>query len=191
MRTKWWLVATAALILPFVMLTPVGTTPAWALTTGSGRVSCTAVTGSVKYTPAWSDSDSNAQIKAKIKFTFTSCSGGSPTPIKVKGSGTLKFTPSESDNVCTGAEEPGGEGQLKLTYGSGLAPSSLIGEIWVPSPDSDLQMESGDTHITGSYPVAVDSDIVPTMNVGVKSIVGNCTTGVSKVVLSGGSLYQI
>jgi hypothetical protein len=183
--------AVVGLMVPVVALAPAGAAPAWALTTGSGLVQCTAATGSVKYTPAWKDSNSNSQIKAKIKFTFTDCSGGSPTPAMIKGSGTLKFVPSQSDNMCTGAEEPGANGQIKLTYGGGIAPSKIIGDIWVPSPSSALQIETGNTYVTGSYPVPYHGDLVPTLSINAQSVTGNCTSGVSKVILGGGIAYQI
>ena len=85
-------------------------------------------------------------------MTFTGCSGGSPAASSFTAKGTLKFTPSASDNECTDAEDPGANGTLKLKYGGGIAPSTFSGEIWVPDPTgTDLEAESGNEAVTGSY----------------------------------------
>lgn len=192
MRLRRVVLGVAALCLPLVALTvPVATGTAWALpVTGSGLVSCHPQgTGSIKYSPAWSDADSNSPITAKIKFEITGCTGGSPTPSYIKGSGTLVFTPSQSLNECTGAEEPGASGSLTLTYGHSIASSTMSGPIWVPNPtDPYLEMETGSTVVTGSYPVPFDSDVVPSLVIDEVSAHGNCTSGVKSVKLGGAAL---
>ncbi len=189
MRIGRIVIAIAALLLPAGTLAVTAVEgPAWAVTVGTGLEHCYGpVTGSIHYSPAWSDADSNQQIKAKIKVTFTGCSGGSPAASSFTAKGTLKFTPSASDNECTDAEDPGANGTLKLKYGGGIAPSTFSGEIWVPDPTgTDLEAESGNEVVTGSYANNGQTVAgVPEFYAGEVSADGNCTTGVRSVEIGG------
>jgi hypothetical protein len=189
MRPRKVILGIVGICLPVVaVLTPIGANAAFAGPVGTGTPTCTAASGSIKYSPAWSDADSNTVITAKIKFKFSNCTGGSPTPSFFKASGKLKFTPSASDNECTNEEEAGGTGSLKFKYPGGLDPSTLTGPIWVSNPTEPFVfMESGGDSIAGSYAEGngfVDISLEET------SAVGNCTTGVKSVVLSGGEAYK-
>lgn len=165
--------------------------PAWALVTGTGTVNCdvstgATVSGTVKYTPAWSDSTTGA-VTAKIKFTVEHCTGGNPTPVKIVGAGKVTFTPGA--NNCSEAEETGGDGTLKLTYGHGIAPSTYSGYI-APDPIGSfpyLWSEFGGNVVTGSYPnsQAVPPYSDPQFVITDASQTGNCTSGVRSVVLAG------
>jgi hypothetical protein len=187
-------VAFGVLSLPLVaMATPIGLTPAWATVTGTGIVNCfgagTVATGSIKYSPAWSDSTSGP-ITATIKFTIKGCAGGSPAPVKIKGSGKVTFTPGLGQ--CSEAEETGGHGTLKLSYGPGIAPSHFSGFI-APDPATSgfpyLWSEFGGNAVTGSFPnsQAVPPYSDPDIVIGAKSANGNCTAGVTSTVLSASS----
>jgi hypothetical protein len=191
MRIGRIVIGIATLLLSVSALTVVlGEGTAWATTTGTGLENCTAATGTIKYSPAWSDADSTHQIKAKIKITFTGCTGGTPVATHIKAAGTLKFTPSQSDNECTNAEEPGAVGSLKLTYGHGIASSTLTGPLWVSNPtDPYFEAESVEV-VTGSY-ANNDAVSVPFLVVDEASATGNCTSGVQSVVLSGGEALHI
>jgi hypothetical protein len=192
-------VATAVLSLPFVAMSmPIGSDPAWATMTGTGIVNCWAntgsvATGSIKYSPSWSDSTSGA-ITATIKFTIKGCAGGSPAPVKIKGSGKVTFTPGLGQ--CSEAEETGGDGTLKLTYGPGIAPSRYSGFI-APDPAASsfprLWSEFGGNVVTGSFPnsQAVPPFSDPEIAIEATSGIGNCTTGVTSTVLnaSGGNAF--
>ncbi len=189
MRVRTVIIGVATLLVPFTGTTLLsGGGTAWALTTGTGTENCSAVSsGSITYTPAWSDADSHSLITAKIKIKFSGCSGGTPQASKIKMTGTLKFKPSKSDNECTDAEEPGAVGSLALTYGhgSGLAPSTFSGSIWVPNPtDPYFEAESGNELVTGSFPNGGPlAPTIPEFVVDEVSAVGNCTTGVRSVTL--------
>lgn len=175
-------------LLPLSALTLVsGGGTAGAAVPGAGIENCTGASGSIKYSPAWSDADSSSQIKAKIKITFSGCSGGTPLASQFNATGTLKFTPSQSDNECTNAEEAGAVGSLKLKYNGGVSPSTYTGTIWVSNPtDPYFESESGNDVVTGSYPNNGGLIIgVPELVVDEVSAVGNCTTGVKSVVLGG------
>ncbi len=184
------------IIIGTVMLLPVsglslvsGGGTAGAAVPGTGLENCTSASGSITYSPAWSNADSSSQIKAKIKITFSGCSGGTPVASKFKATGTLKFTPSQSDNKCKDAEEPGAVGSLNLKYPSnaGVSPSTYTGTIWVSNPtDPYFESESGNDVVTGSYPNNGDLIIgVPELVVDEVSAVGTCSTGVKSVVLGG------
>jgi len=187
MRVRRIIIGTAAL-LPLAALCVVsGGGTAWANVPGTGVENCTAASGSIKYSPAWSDADSHSQIKAKIKIIFSGCSGGTPLASQFKATGTLKFTPSQSDNECTNAEEAGAVGSLKLKYGHGTSASIYTGSIWVSNPtDPYFESESGNDVVTGSFPNGGPlTSTVPELVVDEESAVGNCTTGVKSVVLGG------
>ena len=197
MKLRKVIVAIAGLSLPFVAISMlIGQGPAWATVTGTGIVDCWAstgsvATGSIKYSPAWSDSTSGA-VTATIKFTIKGCAGGSPAPVKIKGSGKVTFTPGLGQ--CSEGELTGGNGTLKLTYGtgSGIAPSHFKGFI-APDPYSssspELTSEDGGNVVTGSFP---NSQVAPPFTdpqiaIGETSENGNCTFGVTSVVLNASS----
>lgn len=185
MRLRRIIIGTMVL-LPFSALTLIscgGT--AGATVPGTGVANCTGASGTITYTPAWSNADSSSRIKAKIKITFSGCSGGTPSASKFKATGTLKFTPSLSENECTNAEEPGGVGTLQLTWNDGASPSTYTGNIWVPNPtDPFFTSESGNDVVTGSYPNGGPlTTTVPELEAHEVSAVGNCRTGVKSVVI--------
>ncbi len=190
MRIRHLIFVAASVGIPCaVLIAPIGTGPASATVTGTGTVTCEAATGSIHYSPPWSDSDSNSVITARIHFKFTSCSGGSPAPAFFKASGKLTFLPAQSDNACTGEEEAGASGSLKFTYGPGIAPSKLTGPIWVSNPTEPFVfMEDGGDAISGSY--AVGNGLVQ-ISLEETSATGNCTSGVKAVVLHGGEAFKM
>ncbi len=163
MRPRMMVVGVALLTLPILAnLAPIGVGSAWATTTGTGIVNCFGeagvATGSIKYSPAWSDATAGP-VTAKIKFKVTgACSGGSPAPTQIKGSGTVTFTPGVGQ--CSEAEETGAKGTLTLTYGQGIAPSKFHGFI-APDPGPSfpyLWSEFGGNKVKGSFP---NSQAVP------------------------------
>lgn len=179
----------AGLLLGVAVVIPLAGESAFAGPVGTGTPTCTSASGSIKYSPPWSDSDSNAVITATINFRFSHCTGGSPAPASFKAHGILKFTPSASDNECTNEEEAGGIGHLRFTYPGSIAPSRLTGPIWVSNPTEPfLFMEDGGDAISGSY---AEGNGHVDISVDETSAVGNCTAGVKSVVLHGGEAFQI
>ncbi len=190
MRPRKMVVGVALLSLPILAnLVPIGVESAGATTTGTGVVDCFGeagvATGSIKYSPAWSDA-TIGPVTAKIKFKVTgACTGGSPAPTQIKGSGTVTFTPGVGQ--CSEAEETGAKGTLKLTYGQGIAPSKFHGFI-APDPGPSfpyLWSEFGGNKVTGSFPnsQAVPPFSDPEIVIGESSQNGNCSDGVTSVVL--------
>ena len=193
MRPRKMVVGVVLLSVPILVnVAPIGAESAWATTTGTGIVNCSGAasvaTGSIKYSPVWSDATTGS-VTATIKFKITgACSGGSPAPSQIKGSGTVTFTPGVGQ--CSGGRgETWGEG-----HDQGCFPwqrhcaEQISAALSLRIPGRRFLTygaESGGNKVKGSFPnsQAVPPFSDPEIVIGESSQNGNCTAGVTSVVL--------
>ena len=169
-------------ILASTLGTVIAVAPAAAKTpVGTGTVACNNnASGSITYTPAFSDTG-QGKVKAAIAVTFMNCSGGSPAPSSVTVSGKLKFP--NGENECTEATNALPTGKLKLTYGGLAKPSKTTATVFFVAQSGVLGWAG---NVSGSYAATNQVNIGPAILMG-GTVVGNCTSGITSIQITGGS----
>ena len=91
MRLRNLIIGAAATGLAFTTLAVAGGSPAWARArTGTGTYSCSHETGSVQFSPAWTDTGTG-KVKATVDILISACSGGTPLVSSAQLTGHFKF----------------------------------------------------------------------------------------------------
>lgn len=182
MRLRNLIIGVAATGLAFTTLAVAGGSPAWArATTGTGTYSCSHETGSVQFSPAWTDTGTG-KVKATVDISLSACSGGTPSVSSAKLTGHFNFA--NGGSTCSSETHVNILGKLHLRYSNGAKKSELtlgsgsnigIGE----EGTGDAAVEMSGT-VTGSYPAtsALDEVTGPPPS-------GNCTTGVQAMSVAG------
>lgn len=166
-------------------LTLVTATPAFArVVKGTGLYSCTAVTGTVSFRPAYRNTGSGT-VKAKVVFSATGCVGGAPQPTTVTGS--MKFTLTQGS--CSAGASSETATSLGLTYSPAVAKSRMETGADVVWESSYWLIGLGEANVTGSYPSPASISSPPSTADVVfdATSAGTCTTGVSTMAVGPGS----
>lgn len=176
-RSRVRALATAA-VLTAAVVCQLATAPAASAKQpkGTGAINCSEATGAVTFSPPWSDAGTGT-VKGKVKFTATGCSGGTPTPSSVNGSVSFMF----ANGHCSTYTVAIPNGTVRLTYNHVVAPSKVKGSVSFDTTGLAMFLDGGVT--SGSYP-----ESQPDTDIGMlgEPSVGTCSTGVSKLAITGG-----
>jgi hypothetical protein len=180
MRSRKLIIGVAATGLAFTTFAVAGGSPAWArATTGTGTYSCSHETGSVQFSPAFTDTGTG-KVKATVDVSLSACSGGTPSVPAAQLTGHFNFA--NGGSTCSSESAVNILGKLHLGYSNGAKKSELTlasGSVVTIDPNNDEGALELNGTVTGSYPTTDGFDEVT----GDTS--GNCTTGVHAISVAG------
>jgi hypothetical protein len=153
--------------------------PAWA-TTGTGKVNCSHITGTLTFKPALKNGGTSAEVTT-VKSTETGCTGGSPTPTKTLGTSIIRSSNNNCSNLASSRSVT-----VKLTYTPVVTGSTFSGTstpVLTNPPGFSL---SGT--VTGSYP-STNSTASVTLKQTDAQILAACksTLGLKSLTIASGS----
>jgi hypothetical protein len=148
--TKKLMLAAGALALPLAAVATIGVGSASAArssTTGTGLVSCTKVTGTIKFAPPLTNATIPSDV-ATIKATATGCTGGTPTPSKITTSSTITTADATCDGLASAAPPTLTEAFTPVVTGQTLSGGT---EAFGITPDLNFTISGMATSASGSY----------------------------------------
>ena len=179
------LLAGAAIALPISTVAISGV--ASAAKTGTGKVTCSTITGSISFKPALKTTGPFTTEKSSAKITLSGCTGGTPTPSGGKVSQTLSSATSTNNctSLATGTSE-----QITVKWKGGIAPTTTAFPPYKTGTngagDAGFVLSGGTT--TGSYAGSGATASVYS-NMTEAAILAACGTskGLAKLTLSSGT----
>ncbi|HXW36277.1 MAG TPA: hypothetical protein VEJ87_17000 [Acidimicrobiales bacterium] len=177
----------ACVVATSVLLAVAGSTPAFAGgQRAKGTVNCFG-SGTIEFSPAWSDSGKGTVTAAVSETTqLFSCVGGDPEPFLVTVSGKLSF----ANGTCTSSASSSVAvtGKLKFSWGGmppGFDPTSTGKLLFGYYVKSSGTLE-GPISVKGSYPTRSAFASFDTW-----TLTGNCTAGISSAAFASSTLSAV
>jgi hypothetical protein len=183
------MLAASALFLPLAAVATIGVGTASAARsnpTGTGTENCTAVTGTITFSPPLTSSGTAAETTT-VSAKATGCSGGSPVATAIAAHATITGGTSACSSLATAAPPTFTDSYTP----SSISPSSVSGgtETEVTSPHIGFTI-SNET-VTGSYPSTTASVSATTSETVAKLTKACDKKGLKKLKIKSGSVSNL